>query len=414
VPSQPSTLLFNPFDAGLLEDPYPVYRRLREQDPVHRSPLGFWVLSRYRDVTWAQQDPRLDFFSARARSLLQQAGASSSADSTSATLAVARRWLVLAEPERHRRFRSAMGRCFSSPHALDRLRPHVVRAVDELLDSLSERRCARRADLMAELVRPLPTNVAAAALGMPSEDRERCRRWAVAIGRIEETGISPARLRTFRDAVVECEGHLRGVLARRAPDAADVLSALGTDGREPSEEELVTHLTLVLFSAAYATTVGFLGNSILALLRHPDQLDLLRREPSLAPGAVEELLRYDTSSQHHSRWTLADVEVGGRVIPAGNRVVALMGAANRDPEQFPDPDRLDLTRPRVRPASFGGGPHVCLGAALARLQAQTLIPRLLERFPRLGPVLEPPRWRTDSPGLRWLDSLVVSLEGRPA
>lgn len=390
---------FNPFAPDDRADPYPTYRDLREHDPVHRSQLGFWALSRYEDVVWAQRDPRLGRFSERALSLMRRAAG---ADAARPLGIVARRWLVLAEPDRHRRFRADMGRWFGAP-AIGRLRPRLEAATDELLDAIAARRDSP-VDLVAALAHPLPAAVVCELVGLGPDERERCRSWAEAIGGIEEVGLSPARVRHLAEAVLDCEAHLRAALSRPRPEGVPEELA----GPGPTAE-LVTHLALALFGAAYETSVSFLGNAMLALLQHPDQAALLRGSPDAeAAAAVEELLRFDTPVQYHSRWAREELPVGGQALPAGARVLLLMGAANRDPRRYADPDRLDLTRADVHPTSFGGGPHVCLGAALARLVAQVALPRLVRRFPAAA-LVEAPRWRGEPPSLRALEALPATL-----
>jgi cytochrome P450 len=210
--------------------------------------------------------------------------------------------------------------------------------------------------------------------------------------------------------MIACEASLHAVLAeRRRRPGDDLLSRLMEsefEGEPVSDDEVVSYVSLMLGAAA-ETTANLIGNSLLALLQHPDQLQLLREDPALVPGAIEELLRFDSPAQLHGRWALEDVEVGGRTIPRGSKVILLIGAANRDPDQFPDPDALDVRRSNVRFASFGTGVHYCLGAGFARLEASVALPMVLERYPRLGPIVEGPRWREEHVALRSLATLVV-------
>lgn len=399
-------LLYNPFDPALRVDPYPIYRRLRETDPVHRSPLGFWVLSRYADVVEVQRAPDLSFFSPRTMERLRVA----LEDPSNPAMKVGR-WLSFLDRSEHKRFRGLLGRFFT-PTALEATRPLIVRSVEQLLDRFPD---DRPVDLIGEFAQLLPINMLCEWLGLPREDHERCRGWAASIGRILTSVLNPEMIRRMSGAVLACDAYLRVQLAeRRANPRDDLLSALldaKHGGRPITEDELVGDVTLLL-GATYETSVNLIGNGILALLSNPDQLALLREDPSLIANAVEELLRYDAPAQLHGRWAAEDLPVGGKVIPAGARLVILIGSANRDPERFPDPDRLDLRRSDAQSASFGNGVHYCLGAWVARMETQIAISMLLDRFPRIGPLTTPPQWRSDPPAIRGLKELPVRVSTR--
>lgn len=399
-------LLYNPFDPALRVDPYPVYRRLRTEDPVHRSPLGFWALSRYDDVAALQRDSSLDFFSRAMYKRIKDA----IEDPASPSAKIAR-WLLFTDKREHRRFRGLMGRYFT-PRAVEAARPLITVKVAELLDRLPT---DEPADLIAGFAKPLPMNTLCDWLGVPPEDRERCRDWAAAIGRILVSVLNPEMVRRMSDAVLACDAYLRVQVAerRRAP-RDDLLSILlgAEHGGEPiSDDELVADLILLL-GATYETTVNMLANGIHALLRNPDQLALLRDDPSLIANAVDELLRYDSPAQLHGRWTSHDLEVGGTTVPAGSRLILLIAAGNRDPERFSDPDRLDLRRPDPKPLSFGAGAHHCLGAWLARMEAEIALSMLLDRFHRLGPIVQPLEWRSEPVAIRALKALPVKVSTR--
>jgi cytochrome P450 len=216
----------------------------------------------------------------------------------------------------------------------------------------------------------------------------------------------------MRDALDVSDRYFQALVAsRRHHPGEDMLSALieaEFEGEPITDDELIGNVVL-LFGAAYETTANLIGNGLIALLQNPGQLELLRAEPALMANAVEELLRYDSPAQLHGRWTQHDLKIDDTVIPADSRLIMLIGSANRDPAQFPDPDSLDLRRPNIHPASFGGGVHHCLGAGMARLEAKIAFSRLLERFPRIRLADEPLQWRSDYVAVRGLAALRVEL-----
>jgi cytochrome P450 len=299
---------------------------------------------------------------------------------------------------------------FFSPRALERVRAVIEAEVEELLAGLPARGTT---DLMSTFAQLLPINMLCTWLGIPRNDRERCRSWAASIGRVLVSVLNPELIRSMADAILACDAYVREQVAQRhrAPQD-DLLTALleaEFDGRPIDDDELVANVILLL-GATYETTVNMIGNSILALLRHPEQLELLRSDRSLLTGAVEELLRYDSPAQLHGRFNYDELEVGGRLIPPESRLILLIGAANRDPDRFEDPDVLDVTRYDAKPLSFGGGPHYCLGAGVARLESQICLSLLLDRFPRLRLVEEKIRWRSEPVALRALRALPVELD----
>ena len=390
---------FNPMDPAFVADPYPTYRRLRTEDPVHHSPLDFWVLTRYDDVVAALRDPRLakeaiaPFLAARFGAPVPQ------------MLSMLDR-----DPPDHTRLRSLVSKAFT-PRVVEGLRPHIQQIVDGLIARVADR---GEMDLIEDFAYPIPVIVICQMLGVPMEDRDRFRAWGLDIARGLDSILlppdSPVRERSIaaRRGLAE---YFRALIAqRRSSPRNDMLSALiaaEEAGDKLNEDELLA-TSILLLIAGHETTVNLIGNGMLALLRHPDQLRLLRERPDLIGSAVEELLRYDGPVQRTARIPSADVTFGGRTIKAGEMVMPFIGAADRDPAQFPDPDRLDLGRTDNRHIAFGWGIHFCLGAPLARIEGQMAIASLVQRFPKLALATDRPDYRL-SLTLRGLATLPVTL-----
>jgi cytochrome P450 len=375
--------LFNPFAPGFTDDPYPQYAALRAQAPVYQAPLGFWLLTRYEDVSW----------------LLRAAGLSvEDRNVAEGPFTQLREQLRGGEPEPvtglsmldrdppdHTRLRRLVSKAFT-PRAVQALRPRVAGLVDGMLDAIGRQ---RRVDLVEALAFPLPFAVIAEMLGTPPADHERIRLLSGTIVRSLEPVNDPALVAAISAADVELSAIAAEMIAwKRANPANDLLTALiqaEDDGDVLDDDELIAQ-TLLLYIAGHETTVNLIAGGTLALLRHPGQLARLRGEPDLAPQAVEELLRYDSPVQASRRITLEPVTIGGTMIPAGAFIMASLASANRD-ESFwgPDAAELELGRENARQhVSFGAGHHHCLGASLARLEAAIAFERLVTRFPDLA------------------------------
>jgi cytochrome P450 len=403
--STSETLAFNPFLPEVHEDPYPLYQQLRAADPVHRSPLGFWVLTRHTDVLAVLRDPRMSR-DLRRSERMRQLRLSPEVDGLLSGEEAAPSMLFVDPPD-HTRLRALVSKAFT-PRAVERLRPRVEVIVAELLERVAG---AGAMDVAEDLAYPLPVTVICELFGVPEPDRDRFRAWSRALVHLLDPLVAADSLERALQARLALHGYLRELIAeRRAHPAGDLLTALiaaEDQGRQLSEGELVSMCVLLLV-AGHETTVNLIANGTLALLRHPETLAGLRSGAPLPGSAVEELLRYDSPVQFTSRHAIADREIGGRRVRAGETVIAVLGAANRDPAQFPDPDRLDLARAPNRHVAFGGGIHFCLGAPLARVEARIAIGALLARLPglELGP--EPPV-RRDTVTLRGLSSLPVTF-----
>jgi pimeloyl-[acyl-carrier protein] synthase len=392
---------FNPMDPEFVADPYQTYHRLRATDPVHHSPLGFWVLTRYEDVVAVLRDPRL----------AKEAIASVVAARFGVEVPVGMRLSMLdRDPPDHTRLRGLVSKAFT-PRVVEALRPHIQQIVDGLLDRVER---AGSMDLIEEFAYPLPVVVICEMLGVPVEDHERFKGWSLEIARSLDLILQPPDSDLARrsvDARHALTDYFRGLIAeRRASPRADMLSALiaaEEAGDRLSEQELMATCILLLV-AGHETTVNLIGNGTLALLRHPDELRRLRENPSLIGSAVEELLRYDGPVQRTARIPSVAVTIGGRTIEAGEMVMPFIGAADRDPTHFPDPDRLDIARSDNRHIAFGLGIHFCLGAPLARLEGQIAINTLVRRLPKLALATDRPEYR-QSLTLRGLKTLPVAF-----
>jgi cytochrome P450 len=394
-------ILFNPMDPEFVADPYPMYHRLRAEDPVHHSPLGFWVLTRYPDVLAMLRDPRLikepiaAFVAARFGVAVPPGLGLSMLDR---------------DPPDHTRLRGLVSKAFT-PRALERLRPEIQQIVDGLLDEVRGRGSM---DLIEEFAYPLPVRVICEMLGVPVKDHERFKAWGLDIARgldaIMLPPDSPVGQRSVSGRRALAEYFRELIAERRAAPRDDMLSALiaaEEAGDTLNEEELLATCILLLV-AGHETTVNLIGNGTLALLRHPAELRKLRDNPGLIGSAVEELLRFDGPVQRTARIPSEDITIGGQTIGKGEMVMPFLGAADRDPTQFPDPDRLDITRSDNRHIAFGMGIHFCLGAPLARMEGQIAINTLLARLPRLTLATDQPRFR-QSLTLRGLEALPVSF-----
>jgi cytochrome P450 len=388
IPAEPDPL-FNPLSPAVIRDPYPHYHRLRAEDPIHRSPLGFLVVTRHADVAFVLRDRRFgkDFVGRMER----RHGKAVMEEPVYRSM---RHWMLQQDPPDHTRLRGLVVSAFSARRVED-MRPRIQQIVDATLDRLAQK---KRFDLIADFAFRLPVTVICEMLGIPAEHHELFFSGARTGGRLlDPVPLTRAEIDAANAGNLASTAYFRSLfeLRRRQPgdDLTTRLVEAEEKGSKLSNEELVANVIL-LFGAGHETTVNLIGNGLLALYRNADQLQLLRSNPSLVGNAIEEFLRYDSSVQLAGRVALEDTLLGGVKLAKGESVLCLLGAANRDPAVYPDPDRLDIRRPNVRPMSFGGGIHFCLGAQLARLEAEIAIATLLSRFPDLA--LDDPRhpeWR---------------------
>jgi cytochrome P450 len=374
-------VLFNPFEPGYFDDPYRQYKMLRDEDPVHEHPMNFWFLSRYEDVSTVLRSGMSveDTHLAPGR-ILEQSQQMSGGDSM-----ILNHSMLDRDPPDHTRLRSLVTKVFTR-RAIAALEPEITSLVDSGLDAMAE---AGEVDLVEALAFPLPFTVISRMLGMPPTDSTRIRELSGTLVRSLEIVPDDEALQAIIEASVELSQITRGLIDwKRSNPGDDLLTALiaaEDEGKVLSDDELVAQVVL-LYVAGHETTVNLIGNGVVALLRNPGQLALLRSQPDLASNAVEEFMRYDSPVQQTRRITVEPYPLGGKEIPAGTFVLACLGSANRDERFFgPDADKLRIDRPEARhQVSFGAGPHHCLGAALARLEGRIAISRLVTRFPDLS------------------------------
>lgn len=360
---------FDPYDPAFHADPYQHYRAMGAAEKLRRTEVGLWVTTSYDLCGRILRDPRFGHRPSDGRVWREDVSR--------------RRSFLTMDPPDHTRLRRLVSKAFSA-RLIERLRPRIETLVEELLAEATG-----PVDLIATLAYPLPVILISELLGVPPEDHERFKRWSDALARgLDPDFLLPAGDIAERDqARQEFADYFRTLLAlRRAEPREDLLSALVavSDGGDALTEDELLATCVLLLVAGHETTVNLIGNGALALLRHPDQLAWFRAHPEAAPGAVEELLRYDPPVQLTLRAALEDVLLDGAVVKQGEMVLLLTGAANRDRGVFfPDPDRLDLSRATERHLAFGLGIHFCLGAPLARLEGQIALTRLFTRDVRL-------------------------------
>ncbi|MFG2358768.1 cytochrome P450 [Streptomyces sp. NPDC048521] len=391
-------------DPSFLADPFPLYRQLRKDGPVRRvvmaGGLDAWMVTRYEDGLAALSDPRLssDVRDASDPRLMAQLPAFERESMMSN--------MLRSDPPDHTRLRRLVSKAFTARRVAE-LRPRVQEITDRLLDAVVP---AGRAELVADFALPLPVTVISELLGVPVDDRHDFQRW---------TDAMLVRGESMPDPVVVNEAwqrmrayvtkHLEAKRARPGDDLLSALISARDEEQRLNEDELIA-MAFLLLVAGYVTTVNLIGSAVAALLTHPDQLTLLRDHPELLPDAIEEFLRYDGPvNPGIARFAREDVEIAGVTVPRGATVLIASAIADRDPEQFPDPDRLDITRRDNGHLAFGHGIHYCLGAPLARLEGQIAIGTVLRRLPDLALAVPPTELSWRPGGLRGPTRLPVTF-----
>lgn len=399
--------LYNPFLPAFREDPHPFYHRMRGEDPVHFSPtVGVWVITRYADVMTALRDSRI---SASARHWRHyDKFFRKSADGSSPMAATYDRWMLQMDPPDHTRIRGLFTKAFT-PRVVERMRTSIQRITDNLIDGFIARGTM---DLMPDFAFPLPIRVIADMLGVPDADHDRIQHWSEAILPSLTPALSAKAAEAVNTSVTEFRNYFAGLARDRRSDPRDdllsgMVAARDNDARLDDDELISTCILLAL--AGHASTVQLIAGALLLLLKNPDQHQLLRRDPALIEGCVEETLRMTSPIQVVYRTTLQETPIGGRVIPPNEMLFVSLAAANRDPEQFADPDRFDIRRTNNnRHLAFGNHIHYCAGAPLARLEAQVAVETLLRRLPNLR--LAGPIQREPSLVLRGIKSLPMAFD----
>ena len=400
---EPPLSLFQLLDPEVLANPYPLYHRLRSEDPVHWDPyLHAWVVTRYADVVHVFQR-----FSADRTPTPEQLTALGLTALTPLAEVMVLQMLFL-DPPNHGRVRGLASKAFTA-RRVEVLRTHIQDITNSLLDAVQEK---GRMDVIADLAYPLPAIVTAEMLGVPTSDWQQLTAWsadfAQVLGNFQH---NPDRAPRVIKSLQEMSAYFRAAIKEQRKNPRDgLIHAYLTaeiDGDRFTEDEVVAN-TIVTMVGGQETTTNLIGNGVLTLLRHPDQLERLKQDISLIPAAVEELLRYESPSQHTARLAPDDVVLGGKTIRKRQAVIAVMGAANRDPERFPDPDKLDLSRQDNRHVAFAWASHFCFGAPLARIEGQTAFATMLQRMPNLRLESGPITWR-ENLGLRGLTSLPVTF-----
>jgi cytochrome P450 len=322
------------------------------------------------------------------------------------------RQMLFLDPPQHGRVRALAAVAFTA-RRVEVLRTHIQQITDTLIDRIQ---ASGTSDVMADIANPLPAIVTAEMLGMPTEDHLMLKAWsqdfAEMLGNFQH---NPGRAAAVLRSVQEMTDYFLAAVRRESSEPThglvNALTTAEVDGDRLTEEEVVANV-IVTMVGGQETTTNLIGNGLLTLMRHPEEMERLRADPALVPSAVEELLRYESPSQHTARLAPADLTLGGKDIGQGQAVIAVMGAANRDPARFPDPDRLDLARTDNRHVAFGWASHFCFGAPLARMEGQIALETMLRRLPDLQPAPVPVAWRPNL-GLRGLDALPVRFRPCP-
>ena len=396
---------FNPYAPGVSDRLYGWYRRLQEEEPVHKSSLGFWFLSHYDDVEKILRSRDLgrnfrDF-------LERQFG-------DGPLLHRFQTSMLYLDPPDHHRLRSLVTKAFNANRVAE-MEPRIEQLVNALIDEIE---IAGHADLVADLAYPLPATVISEMIGIPADDRDLLREWTEDLARGLELVVTPEQAERGNRAADAMTDYMLRLIEerRRRPrnNLIDGLIAAEEEGGRLSDEELVT-ICALLFVAGHETTKSLIANGVFTLLRNPGQLALLGERPELVPQAVQEILRYESPVQMTARRAIAESSIGDKTISPGDVVVLLLGAANRDQRHYVEPDRFDVRRTGPPPLSFGGGIHFCLGATLARTEAEIALSALIARLPGIELVGEEVTWQPTATlrGLTRLDVVSRAAVVRP-
>jgi cytochrome P450 len=396
--------LYSLLDPEVLANPYPLFERLRTSHPIHWDPfLHVFVVTRYEDVLHV-----LHKFSAERSPTPEQLTAMGLSALNPIAQVMVQQMLFM-DPPAHTRLRALASAAFT-PSRVERLRSHIKDITNGLIESVATN---GRMDVMADLAAPLPATVTAEMLGVPVNDSEQLRLWsadfAEMLGNFQHNPGRAARvLKSLEEMTAYFRAAIRNLDAKCRSGLIGAFLSAKQSGDQLTEEEVIAN-TIITMVGGQETTTNMIGNGLLALLRHPDALEQLRADPSLIPSAVEEMLRYDSPSQHTARLAPDDCELRGKLIRKGQAVVAVMAAANRDPGRFPEPNRFDVRRTDNRHLAFGWAAHFCFGAALARIEGQVAFDTILRRLRNIKLETSKLEWRQNL-GLRGVTHLPISFD----
>jgi cytochrome P450 len=393
------------FGPEMLADPFPLYHQLRAVNPVYWSAkFNAWIVTSFDEVTAGLNDLRL---SSNRAALFQALANDKELEPFFSFLG---KRMIFADPPKHTRLRGLVSKAFT-PHVVESMRPHIQKVVDGFLDAVQ---AAGKMDLIHDLAFPLPATIITEMLGVSPDDRDLLKKWSddfVVFFSTHPSNVTHDQYKAALQSMRNMVDYFRAALPRIRREGGDCLlemmAQVENEGDRLTEEEIIANANLLLV-AGHETTTNLIGNGMLALLTHPDQLQKLQADPALIPGAIEEFLRRDGPVQFTHRIAVDSVPLGGKTIEKGQFVFLFLAAANRDPAHFPDPDRLDVTRVVHKHLAFGMGHHFCLGAPLARLEAQIAFTTVLRRLPKLRLTTDKVTYR-DNINLRGLVSLPVAF-----
>lgn len=399
------SLKFNPYDPKFQANPYPVYHNLRSVEPIHQSFTGMWVITRYADAKAVLRDPR--FCVDKMSNNVKQKSHHLQWDFNTLAQAISK-WLIFLNPPEHTRLRNLLSKAFSSA-SIKSLYPHIQQITDQLISKV---RHQGYMDIITDFACPLPCNVICTILGVPVEDWYKLYYWSDKLSSILAPLNSLEDYEQMNKVALEFTDYFKNLIAQRQKspqqDLLNTLIAVKEQDNKLSEEEIIS-VCMLLFFAGEETTVNLIGNGMLALLSHPQQMQQIKSQPKFIYSAVEEMLRYDSPIQITTRVATEDVNMDGITIRAGEKALLCVGAANRDPAQFPEPDRFDITRANNTHLAFSDGIHYCLGATLARIEAEIAINTLVQQLPDLKLSQDKLEWRNKVP-VRSLKNLPVTFK----
>lgn len=403
-----TALAFDPLSPEFQANPYPFYDMMREHAPIlYFEDWNQWFLTGHEDVTALLRDNRLgeDILKGTTREAL---GWGETPDNLRPLVDMQNDWLLAKDPPDHTRLRTLVHKAFT-PRMIERLRERAQVITDDMIDKAQAN---GGMDLISEFAFLLPVTIIAEMLGVPPSEHLRLKRWSYVLSRTIELIVPPEIYEQGAEVAAEFQAYIREIIAQRRENPQDdlisALIAIQSEGDRLSENEMVSMCTLLLF-AGHETTVNLIGNGVLALLRNPEQWEKLKADPTLVKTAVEELLRYDSPIQLTARWVLEDMEYAGYSFKRGQQVLPFLGAANRDPARFANPNALDISRDPNPHVAFGNGIHFCLGAPLARMEGQIAIGTLARRLPSLKLVDENPQYRPGGHVFRGLVKMPVTF-----